>query len=95
MACAAYIYDKKSWSKDNPFNLYMVCAIYIFNKKIWSRDTPCILYMACTAYIYEKNIVPETSPTTSIWLVQPIYMMKKLVQRHPVEPVKGMYILYI
>jgi hypothetical protein len=38
-----------------------------------------------------KNVGPESSPTEFIWTVQPIYVMKTLVQRLPLESVHCLY----
>jgi hypothetical protein len=57
-------------------------------KKFGTETSP----RACTAYMYDEKFGPETSPGTFTW---PIYMMKKFGPETSLEPVPGLYSLYI
>jgi hypothetical protein len=91
MACTADIYDKKSWFRDFSCSLYKACTAYTYVEKVGPETSPT----ACTAYIYDEKVVPKSSPPACTFPVQPTYVIKNLVQRLLLQPVHGLYSLYV
>jgi hypothetical protein len=93
MACTAYIYMTKKFDPESSprASTWPVQPIYM-TKKVDTENSPSDSTWSVQPIYMTKNVSPEISPRASTAY---IYDEKKLIPKLPLEPLHGLYSLYI